>query len=366
VKLKGRKMNNESKYIKWYSISISIFCLLLTLSGCSSIRENERELTHFEQSKNTKTGTFSFQRIPNKNSNHKNYSNKLLNPDSTHFYFESNNFKEKTSVYFYIHPNYFEENFKRYSYFLNILKGEVNLYIYTKVPNIDLLQQVISTYFSKNFQHQILNIHSEIGIDISILSTNLITLNSLVITGNATSVSVDKSITIKEIYLYPTDRFESYQCNLDSTITIYSEGVLQNSNVIKGLISETKNLQTLDLRKSNLKEMPDMSHLQRMDMIKFIDQNIEILDLNKLPNQLRALKISNTMTRRIEKNTIPKKIKVLDIRNSMINQLDGSLLNIDGLENVFFYLNLQMKEPNMNEFKDKLIDYYFNNKKQGC
>ena len=211
-----------------------------------------------------------------------------------------------------------------------------------------------------------MNIHSEIGIDISIPSFNSITLNSLVITGNVTSVSVDKSITIKEIYLYPTEKLETFQCKLDSTITIYSEGALKNINVIKGLTTEAKQLQTLDLRKSNLKEMPDMSNLQSMDMIKFIDQNIEILDLNKIPSQLRALKISNTMTRKIEKNIKPKKVQVLDIRNSMLIHLDGSLLNIDGLENVLLYLNPQMKEPKMNEFKDKLKDFYFNNKKEGC
>ena len=127
-------MNDLPKIVNWLINHFSISIFFLILVGCSSIRENERELTLYEKSKNTKTGSFSFQRIPNKYTNHKNFSNKLLNSDSTHFYFESENFKEKTSIYFYIHPNYFEENFRRYASFLNILKEKLIFTYLLKFP----------------------------------------------------------------------------------------------------------------------------------------------------------------------------------------------------------------------------------------
>ncbi|MCU0825244.1 MAG: hypothetical protein MUF77_11450, partial [Leptospira sp.] len=60
-------MNNESTYIKRFSISISISIFFLILVGCSSIRENESELTHYEQFRlSYKNKYFSFQKIPNK------------------------------------------------------------------------------------------------------------------------------------------------------------------------------------------------------------------------------------------------------------------------------------------------------------
>jgi len=249
-------------------------------------KENKRK--EIERLKNT----FTFESVPNKNKNH--YSmfvqDKVRKFEESSFTFYHHSNKYLSNIVFIAHKNNFEETFEDFTRELQSLSGPYKLYIYLATKNLLYVEKITGAIANSNVKLYHISIHSNEPSWYYIKGKGII--ESVFLTGNHEVMGVEKSLLVKEVYINANEKLQEFTWNMDSTTIFYSKGIVAKKSVYQELFDKPNSLHTLDIRDSELDEMPDLRVNESMDIIKFFNVRFKEIDLNKLPKYTRKFEIS--------------------------------------------------------------------------
>lgn len=302
-------MKNSS--LKLVLLIILLLTPLVIFNACRmlGIRENEKEVfitcgnvnnyetedeknKRLEAEKERLKHTFTFETVPNKNKNH--YSlfvqDKVRKFEESSFTFNHHSNKYLSNIVFIAHKNNFEETFEDFSREIQSLSGPYKLYIYLATKNLLYVEKITGAIANSNVKLYHISIHSNEPSWYYIKGNSII--ESVFLTGNHEVMGVEKSLFVKEVYIHANEKLQEFTWNMDSTTVFYSKGKVAKKSVFQELFDKPNSLHTLDIRDSELDEMPDLRVNESMDIIKFYNVRFKEIDLNKLPKYTRKFEIS--------------------------------------------------------------------------
>lgn len=357
-----KTMINLTKTSKWFSYYKSYKFLLLTLlfftsliifNGCRMLgfKENEKkgiavcgenngEETEDERNRRLKAEseiqkrlveerrkyTFTFENVPFKNKIHylvviQDFKRKLQESSFT-FYHHRN--KYLSNIVFIAHKNNFEETFEDFTRELQSLSGPYKLYIYLATKNLLYVEKITGAIANSNVKLYHISIHSSEPSWYYIKGKGII--ESVFLTGNHEVMGVEKSLLVKEVYIHTNEKLREFTWNMDSTTVFYSNGIVAKKSVFQELFDKPNSLHTLDIRDSELDEMPDLRVNESMDIIKFYNVRFKEIDLNKLPKYTRKFEISLINEPKVILPTTQKSLREFSITPKAKNMILQSAL----------------------------------------
>ena len=164
------------------------------------------------------------------------------------------------------------------------------MYIYLATKNLLYVEKITGAIANSNVKLYHISIHSNEPSWYYIKGKGII--ESVFLTGNHEVMGVEKSLLVKEVYIHTNEKLQEFTWNMDSTTVFYSNGIIAKKSVFQELFDKPNSLHTLDIRDSELDEMPDLRDNESMDIIKFYNVRFKEIDLNKLPKYTRKFEIS--------------------------------------------------------------------------
>ena len=300
-------MTISKKLLKY---SFILLIVIIVFNGCKQlgIRENRAEFKFCGNDENYETEdernkrleaekerlkhTFTFETVPNKEYLH--YSmfvqDKQRKFKESSFTFNHHSSELYSNIVFIAHKDKFDETFEEFTRELQSLSGPYKLYIYLATKNLLYVEKITDALANSNVKLYHISIHSNEPSWYYIKGKGVI--ESVFLTGNHEVMGVEKSLFVKEVYIHSNEKLQEFTWNMDSTTVFYSNGIVAKKSVIQELFNKPNSLHTLDIRNSELEEMPDLRFNESMDIIKFYNVRFKEIDLNKLPKYTRKFEIS--------------------------------------------------------------------------
>lgn len=301
-----------SQSIKFVVIILITLTSLVIFNGCKmlGIKENKDETglgrcgQYYEDLENERIAkenklkeierlkhTFTFEAVPNKDNYYSMFvQDKVRKFQESSFSFNHHNKKYLSNIIFIAHKEEFDETFEEFTRELQSLSGPYKLYIYLATKNLLYVEKITGALANSNVKLYHISIHSYEPSWYYIKGNGII--ESIFLTGNHEVMGVEKSLYAKEVYIHANEKLQEFTWNMDSTTVFYSKGKVARKSVFQELFDKPNSLQTLDIRDSQLDEMPDMRVNESMDIIKFYNVQFKEIDLNKLPKFTRKFEIS--------------------------------------------------------------------------
>lgn len=213
--------------------------------------------------------------------------NEQLNTTTSSFEFIHQNKYERKIIVFIAHQDNFEIIFNSFKKSLEQHTGNADLYLYLATKNLLYVERITNEVNNSNVTLHNICIHSNELSWYYIKGTKQI--DAILLTGEHEIIGIEKSATVREIYIESHRKLKQFTCNMDKTELFFSNGKINNKTVFPDLFNKPKNLQTVDIRHSDLKEMPDLSANESMDVIKYYFPDFEEINLNYMPKKIRKL-----------------------------------------------------------------------------
>lgn len=238
--------------------------------------------------------------------------NENLKTNSSSFEIINQNNFERKIIYFIAHEVGFEETFRDFQKTLEQHTGAVNLYLHLATKNLLYVEKITNEINNSKVNLHHICIHSNEPSWYYIKGTKQI--DAIFLTGEHEIIGVEKSATVREIYIESHRKLKEFTCNMDKTELFFSNGKINDKTVFPDLFNKPKKLQTVDIRHSDLKEMPDLSANESMDIIKYYFPDFEEINLDFFPKKIRYIDLYIPNNPKVIPNKTKKNVQVLNIR----------------------------------------------------
>ena len=238
--------------------------------------------------------------------------NEKLKTTTSSFEFINQNKYDRKIIVFIAHENNFETIFNSFKKTLEQHSGTVNLYLFLATKNLLYVEKITNEINNSKVNLHHICIHSKEPSWYYVKGTKHI--DAILLTGEHEIIGVENSASVREIYIESHRKLKQFTCNMDKTELFFSNGRINDKSVFPDLFNKPKKLQTVDIRHSDLKEMPDLSENESMDIVKFYFPDFEEINLNYMPKIIRKLDLYITNNPKIIPSISKHKINSITLR----------------------------------------------------